>query len=253
MEILSKTNPKIKEYIKLRDKKKYRYESGFFVIEGLKSVVEASVYGEVISLFYTEDAAQKSEISALVCSISESFKISYEVAEKLADTKEWQGVFAVCKMPKFDFKPNRDSRVLLLQKLQDPGNMGTILRTAAAFNIDAVYLCCCVDNYSPKVVRSSAGAIFKIPTIIEDEFRAIESFKEQGIAVYGAALGDESEKLDSSMFSGGCCVCIGNEGQGLTDEILQQVEKRVIIPMGSESESLNAAVAASIFLWEMRR
>ncbi len=253
MDIISKTNPKIKEYIKLRDKKKYRYESGFFVIEGLKSVAEASMYGEIVSLFYTDGVSLKEELSDIIEKAVESFKISDEVAEKLADTKEWQGVFAICKMPIIDFTLKSSSRVLLLQNLQDPGNMGTILRTAAAFQIDAIYLCCCVDNYSPKVVRSSAGAIFKIPAIIADERSAINSFKELGIAVYGAALCDDSEELSSSMFSGGCCVCIGNEGQGLTEELLQQVEKRVIIPMENESESLNAAVAASIFLWEMRR
>ncbi len=253
MDINSKTNPKIKEYIKLRDKKKYRIEMGLFVTEGIKPVGEASQFGEIETLFYTESVALKDELSSVLDKSKESYKVSFEVADKLADTAAHQGVFAVCKMPKFDFSPTKDSRVILLQNLQDPGNMGTILRTAAAFGINAVYLCSCVDNYSPKVARSSGGAIFKVRTIIADEKDAIKSLKEQGVKVYGAALGDNSEELSSELFLGGCCVCIGNEGQGLTDEILSLCDKRVIIPMGEESESLNAAIAASIFIWEMRR
>ena len=145
------------------------------------------------------------------------------------------------------------TRAILLENVQDPGNVGTVIRTAAAMGVDTVILCgACADVYSPKTARATMGAIFRERIIhcSADDVRAIVD--RNGLKLYGAALSDRAADIRSLQLSN-AVVAVGSEGQGLSEEFLTQCDGELIIPMSPGSESLNAAVAASIVLWEMAR
>ena len=142
---------------------------------------------------------------------------------------------------------------IVLERVQDPGNVGTVIRTAAAFEIGAVILTGdCADLYNPKTVRATMGAIFRERVIRKPTGELAAFLKKQGLPLYGAALSDEAADMRSLDVSG-AAVAIGNEGKGLSRELLEICAKELIIPMNADSESLNAAVAASVIMWEMAR
>jgi TrmH family RNA methyltransferase len=151
--------------------------------------------------------------------------------------------------------PERAARqiknAIVLESVQDPGNVGTVVRTAAAFDIDAVVLTGgCADLYNPKTVRSTMGAIFRQYVLETDDMTGF--LKESGLQLYGAALSDRAEDIRNAGVKN-AAVAIGSEGRGLSARLLSLCEKTVIIPMTENSESLNAAVAASVVMWEMAR
>lgn len=150
-------------------------------------------------------------------------------------------------------KIGKDGRYILLSSMQDPGNIGTILRTAAAFGLDGVFLSSdCPDLYSPKVLRATMGGIFKIPLEVSDDLtEVIDRLQEAGIRVCAAALDGQAVPLQQAGLGNGCAVVIGNEGNGLPGHLIERCGQAVMIPMRPDSESLNAAMAAGIFLWEM--
>ena len=146
----------------------------------------------------------------------------------------------------------RDGRYLVLYELQDPGNMGMILRTADAFGIDAVLTYQCCDVFSPKVVRATMGAIFRMSVIDAPPASAIRLFfEENGIRSYAAVLHPDARPVTECRLGKGCAVWIGNEGNGLSEDAVAACEEKLIIPMQGHAESLNAAMAAGILMWEM--
>lgn len=165
-----------------------------------------------------------------------------------------QGLVFSCGWPEHELEELKNlRRVLVLDGLQDPGNLGTILRTADAFALDGIILCeGCTDFTSPKVVRATMGAIFRIPVIHLPLSDAVDYLKTRGISVYAAALSQSSVSVTSVTLSH-AAVIIGNEGRGVSEEALTLCDKQVIIPMEGCAESLNASVAASILMWEMTR
>lgn len=260
MEILSRDNPKIKHYCKLRDKRSARDNDGLFVLEGARIIADAVKENVPLkTAFYTSDAADKyPETVMSLCDIlgDNAYLISREVSAKLGDTASPQGIFAVSE--RLDKTPPLDKIVsgkfLILNDLQDPGNIGTILRAADAVGISGVYLCGGCDIYNPKLVRSTMGSLFRVPVCDELSYaEAISLFKNSSVKTYAAVVDKDAESLRGFQFPKSCAVVIGNEGNGLTREDADRCDGKITIKMSGSIESLNAASAATIFLWELMK
>lgn len=260
--ISSPQNPKIKELVRLSSQKRERGLSGLFVVESAKLIEEAALAGIVIrELFYTPEAAEK--YARLLAPAREAagqlVEITRPVAQRLAASQTTQGAFALCELPPPRLSPEALSpsgRYLLLSSLQDPGNVGAAVRSALAFGCDGLILSAdCPDVYSPKVLRAAMGGVFRLPLcVVPDMACCIAQLRHRGIRVLGAAL-DRSALTCSQagLDRDGVAVVVGNEGSGLSSEVLAACDSSVFIPISQQAESLNASVAASIFLWEMRR
>lgn len=245
--ITSRENPQIKQVCSLLSAGKKRREAGLFVCEGFTLLQEALRSGlSPRQVFCLEGELDR--LPALSCPV---FAVSRSVLEKISDVPAPQGVVFTLPLPRQNAEPE-GQRFLALDALRDPGNMGTILRTADAFGLDGVILLGeCVDVFSPKVVRAAMGSLFRarIYQMTASELRFV--MHRQGIPLYAATLSSDSQpvtqlKLHSS------CVVIGNEAHGVSPETVSQCDGSVIIPIQS-AESLNAGIAAGILMWEMRR
>lgn len=261
--IFSADNEKIKLYRKLSDDKKARRKENKFTIEGARLVSDAAAEAiELHSVFFTESAMEKygEALELLIKKYPPKIFniISEELSRELSETKMPQGIFAVCSMPtahksEIYGKINRGSRVLILDNIQDPGNMGTMLRTADACGIDCVILCSCCDIYNPKTVRSAMGSIMRVPVISDDIQNAVGEMKLRGIPVYAAVISDSATSLTDCDFSEGGAVMIGNEGNGLSHEDAALADVMLTIKMHGTINSLNAAMAAGIIMWELSK
>ena len=185
--------------------------------------------------------------AALYCAPDTLFELASEVETP-------QNVIFSCKQPHWTAEElDGKAQVLLLDGLQDPGNLGTILRTAEAFALGAVVLCeGCADPFSPKVVRSTMGAVFRLPCVTLPLAEAAERLHRNGLPLYATALHEDSVPLSTVSLSK-AAVIIGSEGKGVTEQALRLADKRVIIPMKGRAESLNAGVAAAIVIYEMTK
>lgn len=171
--------------------------------------------------------------------------------ESISPMQTPQGALFICRLPEktaFEPKPG----MLLLDGIQDPGNIGTILRTADALDIPVVLLEGCADPYSHKVVRSSMGAAFRVPVVQTDWRTAQAACREAGIPVAVTALSDRAQDLRKADLRS-MAVVIGSEGQGVRPQILENAQQELIIPMNEHCESLNAAIAAAIVMWQMKQ
>lgn len=268
MHIVSKDNPKIKLCVKLSGSKKSRQETGLFFIEGARLCGDALKEWEqknleLVALFASENALLKYSdyIDPKLFEDSKSdifYTVDESVCKKISDTKANQGVFAVAKA-----KDNRlceglingNGKYLILNNLQDPGNLGTLLRTADAVGIDGVILCnnCC-DIYNPKVLRSAMGSIFRVKVYVENDFsKVVEMLKNRGIKTSAAVVDKDAVSIIDADFSKGSAVVIGNEGNGLSKDDVMLCDEKVTIKMHGNINSLNAAMAGGIILWEMKR
>lgn len=255
-EIKSRDNKTIKYLLRLNSSASFRTKEKKFLCEGLRLCTDAVESGvEAEAVFLCEDSAEK--YTALLERIprAEIYLLSKSLFKLIAETSSPQGVAILCKMNRPDVQPERKvRRIVALETIQNPQNMGTILRTAEAFGIDEVILSkdCC-DIFSPKVLRGSMGAVFRQRiTIPEDFYNSISRLKSSGITVC-AAVPHSGKDIREVDFSRGCCVIIGNEGNGLTQRAIELCSVPVTIIMDGNAESLNAAVAASIIMWEMVR
>lgn len=253
--ITSRENPRIKRACALRDSEKQRAAAGLFFAEGPKLCLELARGCRAAELYATAPAlAHTPALAALGPAVVE---ITQPVAEKLAGTRSTQGVFALFETPATDPAPLLATarRILALEAVQDPGNVGTLLRSAAAFGFDAVLLGPgCAAPFSPKVLRASMGAAGRLPLgVCADLPAALGALRGRGVACLAAAL-YKARPLDAvgTQFPGGVCVVIGSEGQGLSDAAIAACSAAVRIPMTDRVESLNAGVAGSILLWHFR-
>ena len=253
--ITSRENPRIKRACALRDSEKQRAAAGLFFAEGPKLCLELARGCRAAELYATAPAlAHTPALAALGPAVVE---ITQPVAEKLAGTRSTQGVFALFETPATDPAPLLATarRILALEAVQDPGNVGTLLRRAAAFGFDAVLLGPgCAAPFSPKVLRASMGAAGRLPLgVCADLPAALGALRGRGVACLAAAL-YKARPLDAvgTQFPGGVCVVIGSEGQGLSDAAIAACSAAVRIPMTDRVESLNAGVAGSILLWHVR-
>ncbi len=259
IKVTSKDNLKLKEYRKLCSSKKYRVETNRFALEGVRLICDSlKSSAEISELLVTEAGIERlgENFAPLSAAAKNTLLISDELARGIGETDSPQGVFAICSgsLVKDALPESAERGILMLCSLQDPGNVGTILRSAEAFGLSAVIMTSdCPDAASPKVLRASMGAALRIPIFrAAGAEQAVLSLKERKISVYAAALGEKSVSVDDVSLRNSA-VMIGNEGAGLPDKLADLADKRVILPISEKSESLNAAMAATVFAWELSR
>lgn len=255
MEIItSKNNPAIVAAAKLADKK-YRERTKTFAFEGIKLFREALSAGvRFTRVFVTEEAYEKyaEALSPLPSGILTL--VSEAVYEKLSFEHAPQGVF--CMASYFSVRSSEDgSFVILLDGVADPGNFGAILRSAEAFGVDTVYMGKNgADIYNPKTVRACMGSLFRTDIRRSDDIaREVESLRGEGFRIFATALDKNSLDIRDVDFSGRIGFVIGNEGHGVSPEAIRACDGTVIIPMREGPESLNAAVASGVVMWEAAR
>ena len=243
--ITSRKNPLLQQVKKLLSSKKAREEAGLFAADGTKLLAEAVRYFPGLDTVILSDG-----IVADVPETVRVIRVPADVMESISPMATPQGALFLCHLPpQKKFSPR--SGMLLLDGIQDPGNLGTILRTADALDIPVVLLEGCADPYSHKVVRSSMGAVFRTEVIQSTWAEVQAGCKEAKIPVGVTALSDRAKDLRESDLKK-MAVVIGSEGQGVRKEILDNADAELIIPMNPHCESLNAAVAATIVMWQMK-
>ena len=237
MLITSVNNDKVKELVKLKEKK-YRDKTGLFFVEGIDLVEEAYKNSMIKELFVLDGENVSIDVPVTY--------VSYDVMKKISDMESISEYYAVCyKKEELEI----ENRIVILDGIQDPGNLGTIIRSAVAFNFDTVVLSKnTVDLYNPKVLRSTKGMLFNINIIVRD----IEEFINDldGWTIYGTDVINGNNIKDEDI-SSKVAIVIGNEGRGISDSVKKLCDKFIYIGMNSDCESLNASVAASILMYEV--
>lgn len=253
--ITSPSNNRIKQLMQLKQKAKVRKEQGVFLTEGTKMFLEAprewvrEVY--VSESFYIK-CALKEELEKFSLEI-----VADEVFKKISDTVTPQGILCVIKQPQYSLASlleKKNPLFVLLEDLQDPGNLGTIIRTGEGAGIDGVIMSKdTVDIYNPKTIRATMGSIYRVPFLyVEDLRTALKELKNRGVTTYAAHLRGETY-YDKQSYTKGSAFLIGNEGNGLKEETAEAAENYIKIPMEGNVESLNAAIAATLFMYEAKR
>lgn len=244
----SRTNAKVKHLRKLGTSRSYRYSCNAFLCDGIKLLDEAHRSAAVIRQVFVEESKLEDLLSGRdwlndlpVYSVPESVFVS------MSSLDTPQSVLFECEMKRTSFAAS--PRMILLDHLQDVGNIGTIIRCADAFSLSGVVLDGCADPYNPKTVRAAMGSIFRVPLMECDCLDAIRMLGEAGVSVYAAVL-SETAKSVRELDLKHAAVIVGNEGAGVRKEVFEACEN-LIIPMSGQAESLNAAVAAGILIWQM--
>ena len=247
MDITSLDN-KLVKHISSLHQKKYRDLYQEFIIEGENSIIEAlNSNFEITNVLYCPDFY---DISKLNVTHINPTSVTKEIMCKISDTITPQGIMAVCKIPENSFS-NKFTKVLFLDRIQDPGNAGTMIRTADAMGFDAIILSQgCADPYSLKVVRSTVGSIFHIPIIYNvHSIDTLSKLKDRNFTIYATALNNSKSIEETTIFSPFILI-IGNEGQGVSDEIKDFSDYLIRINMPGNAESLNASIAAGILMYK---
>lgn len=252
--ITSISNVQVKNVIKLKNKAKVRREQDCFLAEGIKMSLEAPV-SRVLKTYVSESLYETEGRRFEERGISVEV-VSDKVFAEMSDTVTPQGVITVVKRETVrpDEMISRGKCFVLLENIQDPGNLGTMIRTAEAAGVDAIFISAdAVDPYNPKVIRSTMGAIYRVPVIIEEDLRQIvDRLQAAEVRCYAAYL-TGSVPYDEPDYSSPCAFLIGNEANGLTAELAEAADAAVRIPMCGQVESLNAAVAMSVLCYEAFR
>ena len=243
--ITARKNPLLQQVRKLLSSRKERESTGLFVADGTKLLSEAVKWWPGLETVILSDGVE-AEVPGHVRVVS----VPKDVMESISPMQTPQGALFLCRLPeKKEFLPKPG--MVLLDGIQDPGNLGTILRTADALQIPVALLEGCADPFSHKVVRASMGAVFRNPPVQTTWERVKEACAKADIPVAVTALSDRAEDIRTAALSK-MAVVIGSEGQGVRKEILQNAQAELIIPMNENCESLNAAIAAAIVMWQMK-
>ena len=257
--ISSISNAQIKNLIQLQKKSKARKEEGVFVCEGIKMFEEAAAFhdGRIKKAYISESLYNES--GNHINSLKEvDFEIVADsVFKEAAETMTPQGILAIIKQPSYSLShmmSDNHGRLLLLEDIRDPGNLGTIIRTAEGAGFTGVILSKgCVDIFNPKVIRSTMGAIYRVPFFYSDDFyKTITDLKEQNVSVYAAHL-EGACFYDTIAYEEKTAIMIGNEANGLSNESAALSTRCIKIPMEGKVESLNAGIAAAILMYEVYR
>ncbi len=255
--INAKNNPKIKEVKSLLTSSKDRKNSGLFVVEGVRLCCDALLSGcEIQSVFCTENCAEKygDEIASLRNGCRSFYTVSNDVIKAISDTVTPQGVVCTVKMKQNSFEYEKGKKYVALDTIQNPDNLGAISRTAEALGLDGMVIFGGCDIYNPKALRASMGALFRLPVYIcQDLGNEIEKCKELGIDVFATVPDRDAKNVTTVDFSKGAVCIIGNEGNGVSNNIIEKCSDKITIKMDGRAESLNANAAASIIMWEMTR
>ena len=242
--ITSRKNPLLQQVKKLLSSRKAREEAGLFAADGTKLLAEAVKYFPGLETVILSDGVE-AEVPASVRVV----RVPGDVMESISPMQTPQGALFLCRLPeKHGFMPK--AGMLILDGIQDPGNLGTMLRTADALGVRVALLEGCADPYSHKVVRASMGAVFRTPVVQTSWAEVSAACKAADIPVAVTALSERASDIRSADVKS-MVVVIGSEGQGVRREILDAADAELIIPMTAHCESLNAAVAASIVMWQM--
>ncbi len=255
--ITGKNNDLVKDIKRLISSSKKRREKGLFVLEGARLTFDVlnSLYETELFLI-TEASYEKYEDKArAMCErAKKAYIISDEVSEKLSDTVNSQGIYALCRMRDTAFEIKEGGRYIVLDNVQDPGNVGAILRTAEALGMDGALIGGGCDIFNPKALRASMGSALRINVVQSDSTAdMVKLVKDKGLPVFATTPDKNAESITEADFSsGGACV-IGNEANGVSGDIVAVCDGCVTIKMLGNAESLNAASAAAITMWEMLR
>lgn len=254
--IFSHNNAMFKLALSL-NKQKFRKRHSLFLIEGIRGILQAKENNITIRCIFTSNdfKEKRNDIwNEITSSIEiEKYILDDKLFNKLSDTVTSQGIIAMCEIPKYDVTSilsKEKSLILLLDQIQDPGNFGTIIRTSLAYCVDAIFFTKgTVDAFSPKVSRASMGGNICLPIIeLEDE---IDYFKNFGYTVYSTSLSEKSFSYRDVIFESKVTLILGNEGNGISDDILNDSDHQIIIPIKDNMESLNVGVAAGILINEI--
>jgi rRNA methylases len=259
--ITSKENPAVRRAVRLMTSARERRKCGLIICEGARLCGDAAESGvEVEELFCTEAALEKYSdyLGNLMEKAREVYRITEGLARKISDTESTQGVFIVAKAPAVESdlqKLQTTGQYVLLENLQDPSNVGAIFRTAEALGVDGIILTSgCASCFSPKALRAGMGAMFRIPIFSTDDAPAdMAAAAGKNMRPMAAVPREGACDVTGIRFFKGAIMCIGNEGNGLTDRLIDACPEKVTIPMNGRAESLNAATAAAILMWEMVR
>ncbi len=262
--ITSTSNQQMKQVSALLKKSKERKNTKTFVVEGTKMVMEAP--SEWLKAVYISESYEKNventTVLAELRSKCESVKAVFEtvidsVFKSVSDTQTPQGIMAVVTMPEYGLEQLLDgdkTHLLILESIQDPGNLGTMVRTGEGAGISGVIMNkTTVDLFNPKTIRSTMGSIYRVPFYVAENLEdTLEELKKRGVALFAAHLKGE-HSYDEEDYTSACGFLIGNEGNGLSDEIANLANTYIKIPMEGQVESLNAAISATLLMYEANR
>lgn len=252
--ITSTSNQQIKNLLQLQKKSKVRKEQGIFVVEGVRMFREAPA-DWIIKTYVSQEFLKKEEASVLK---GREYEIVEDrVFKTMSDTMTPQGILAVVKRPSNSLEALLDAPApffMVLENIQDPGNLGTILRTAEGACVTGILMSRdTVDIFNPKTIRSTMGSVYRVPFLyVEDICETVRELKNKGICTYAAHL-KGTGSYDEQDYTKGTAFLIGNEGNGLTDQLADLADTYIRIPMYGQLESLNAAVASAVLMYETQR
>ena len=257
--ITSRQNRRIIDAHALADKKA-RDKTGLFAVEGIKLLNELiSENVKLSEVYYTKGAyARFHETIDSVQNLCAVFEVTDEVYEKLSFEKTPEGIFTVAQKTEiFDdvLETPGKGGFVILDGVQNPSNVGTVIRTAAALGVSKILLGeGCADVFGPKTLRACMGTLFKVNICVTSDICSqIRKIKDMGNKIYGAALDDSSVDVRTVSFEKDDCIILGNEGNGISKRVLDLCDKKIIIPMQQNAESLNAAAAAAVLIWEKQK
>lgn len=251
--ITSVNNQKVKDWKKLKLKKE-RVKQSSYLVEGFHLVEEALKHKEkdVLQVMVREDLLENEEFLNLEIDKNKLSVINLNVAEEISETQTSQGIFAELAIETLRFPETIKGPILLLDSVQDPGNVGTMIRTADAAGFQGVFLGKgTVDLYNSKTLRSAQGSHFHIEVYEGDLKEFMARFKEEGYPVFGTSLNEEAISYKEVAVDTPFALLVGNEGAGINDEFISQIDQNIFIPMHGHAESLNVAIAASILMFHL--
>lgn len=253
--ITSSSNQQMKNITALRKKAKERRAQGLFVVEGKKMFTEIPE-GWLHSVYVSEGFLAEPEAKRLLSGTAYEV-VSDPVFKSISDTQTPQGILSLVQMPQYELSSliqGERTHLLIVESVQDPGNLGTMMRTGEGAGITGIIMNkTTVDLFHPKTIRSTMGSIYRVPYYVTDDLAGtIQELKRQQIRVYAAHLRGTMQ-YDEPSYVGGSAFLIGNEGNGLTDETAELADAYIRIPMEGEVESLNAAVSAALLMYETNR
>lgn len=257
--ITSRTNDKIKYAVRLGESASLRKEAGEFFLEGARLCFDAAQTGiEIKRAFFTGKALWKYEdyVKEIIAVCGECYEIGTEVSQKLSDTENPQGVFCICSMrqqpEKISLEP--EGKYIALENLQDPSNLGAICRSVEAIGLDGLIVSGGCDVYNPKTLRAAMGSLLRMNVINCDDLGELLDYANGlGMVTLASVPRDTAEDIRKVSKEGGVICCVGNEGNGLSEQTIGRCKKQVVIPMDGRAESFNASAAAAILAWELKR
>ena len=244
--ITSRQNPLLRHVKKLQASRSYREQCGEFVGDGTKLLEEAVRWDATLHTVIASDEVELCQLPPHVRVV----RVPGDVMESISQMQTPQGALFICRLPSHK-SLSMVGGSLILDGIQDPGNLGTMLRTADALDVPIVLTEGCADPYNPKTVRASMGAGFRTPPVLSTRQEVADCCRQSGIPLLATALSQDAKDLRQVQL-GDCAVIIGSEGRGVSQEFLSLAQSCVIIPMNPRCESLNAAVAAAIVMWQMK-